>query len=111
MDDEHARRVGLNEAVFREVNERLQELADGVYADGAPLDLVCECGDRNCTARIRVEHEDYERARAQPRQFLVHPGHEMPEVETVIQKREGYDLIQKLRGLPGRIADETDPRS
>lgn len=103
------RRVGLNEAVFREVNERLAGLVDP-GADGERLDLVCECGDRECAQRIRAELADYEDARADAAQFLVAPGHAIAEVERVIQKRGDYDLIEKFSGLPREVAEQTDPR-
>lgn len=103
------RRVGLNEAVFREVNERLAGLA-AADESGERLDLVCECGDRECAERIRVELADYENARADAAQFLVAPGHAIVEVERVIQKRGDYDLIEKFSGVPREVAEQTDPR-
>ena len=45
---DRAERVGLNEAVFREVNERIEDLAEKLDLEDRPLDLVCECGDANC---------------------------------------------------------------
>jgi hypothetical protein len=110
---DRARLVGLNEAVFREVNERLDELAAeaGGRVGAGPLDLICECGDASCASRLRVDPDDYADARSQPRQFLVHPGHVATDVERIVQKRPGYDLIEKLPGLPAEIAEETDPRS
>lgn len=110
MGDSEAR-VGLNEAVFREVNERLRGFGDAGGAKEAMLDLVCECGDAACTARIEVASADYERARSQARQFLVAEGHVVESVETVIQKRDGWDLIEKHAGRPAEIAEKTDPRS
>src|SRR5262249_26787308 len=41
---EQERRVALNEAVFRGVNEELVDLADELRPEGAQLDLICECG-------------------------------------------------------------------
>lgn len=111
MGDDRARLIGLNEAVFRQVNERLEEQAAGGRAEVSRLDLICECGDASCTARLRVDAEDYARARSQPQQFLVHPGHVATDVERVVQKRRGFDLIEKLPGLPAEIAERTDTRS
>ncbi len=110
-DDDRARLIGLNEAVFRQLNERLEQLARGTRAEVNRLDLICECGDASCAARLRVDTEDYARARSQPQQFLVHPGHIATDVERVVQKRRGFDLIEKLPGLAAEIAEKTDPRS
>jgi hypothetical protein len=41
-------RIGLNEAVFREVNERIENLAETFDLKTQPLDLICECGDGTC---------------------------------------------------------------
>ncbi len=105
------KRIGLNEAVFREVNERIESLAVTLDLKSEPLDLVCECGDGACVQRITLSHAEYEQLRSDPRQFAVHPGHEIPGVETVVGKRKGYDIVEKDHGVSEQIAEQTDPRS
>jgi hypothetical protein len=109
-EDERARRIGLNESVFREVNERLQELANRFELREEPLDLVCECGSIDCDERIRVSAADYERIRSEPTLFVVVPGHEVPDVEDIVRQGSGYDVVEKRAGVPESIARETDPR-
>ena len=104
-------RIGLNEAVFREVNERIEGLAETFQLKGEPLDLVCECGDATCVQRLSMTHDEYEELRSDPRQFAVHPGHEIPDVESVVARKKGYDVVAKDRGTPERVAEETNPRS
>jgi hypothetical protein len=103
-------RIGLNEAVFREVNERIEDLAEKFDLKAVPLDLVCECGDADCVERISMTHAEYEGLRSEAHQFAVFPGHEYPDVERVIERRKGYDIVQKYKGAPERIAEQTDPR-
>lgn len=103
--------IGLNEAVFREVNERIEGLAETFDLTSEPLDFVCECGDAGCVQRITMSHAEYEQLRSDPHQFAVHPGHELPEVETVVDKRKGYDVVSKDSGVPEQVAEQTDPRS
>ena len=103
-------RIGLNEAVFREVNERIEGLAETFRLTQEPLDLVCECGDATCVRRITMTRSEYEQLRAEAHQFAVHPGHEIPEVETIVAKREGYEVVRKDEGVPEQIAEQTDPR-
>jgi len=105
------KQIGLNEAVFREVNERIEGLAETFDIQSEPLDLVCECGDATCVQRITMTRADYEELRSDPHQFAVHPGHEIPSVETVVGKRKGYDIVEKDRGVPEQVAERTDPRS
>jgi len=109
--DERIRRVGLNEAVFREVNERIEELAEEFRLERQLLNLVCECGDPTCVQQIQITRSEYESIRADPTHFAVFPGHEIPEVEDVVEKRNGYDLIRKKEGGPAEIAAETNPRA
>lgn len=109
-DVERARRIGLNEAVFRQINERLNELAEKFGSPGEPMDLICECGNVHCDERIRVGGEDYEALRSDPRLFAIVPGHEKEDVEDVVERRDGYDIVRKREGEPARVARATDPR-
>lgn len=106
--DERQRRVGLNEAVFREVNEQIQDVARRF--DMPALDLICECGNSSCVARISMSSEEYEQLRADPSQFAMAPGHEDASVESVIAREETYNLIRKHSGEPATLAAEHDPR-
>jgi len=110
MDAERERRIGLNESVFREVNERIEEAADSFGLAEPPLNLVCECGDAQCVEQISMLRSAYEELRSEPTHFAVFPGHEIPEVEEIVEKRKGYDLIRKHEGGPADVARETDPR-
>jgi hypothetical protein len=103
-------RIGLNEAVFREVNDRIENLAETFQLGSQPLDLICECGDASCVQRIHMTHAEFEELRSESHQFAVYPGHEAPDVETVIARRKGYDIVAKDRGVPRLIAERTDPR-
>ena len=109
--DDRTRRIGLTEALFREVNERVEELAKdfGVYDE--PLDLLCECGDGDCVERIRMPVAEYRELRSDATRFAVLPGHVIPDVESIVARREGYDVVEKHTGGAAEIAAETDPRS
>ncbi len=54
-------RAARNEALFREVNERVEDLHDSL-ASGSSADFVCECADDTCTQRITLPIATYERA-------------------------------------------------
>ena len=61
-------RQGRNEALFREVNERIKEVA----TDGS-AEFLCECGNEECTRPILMRLDEYEAVRADPLQFAVAP--------------------------------------
>jgi hypothetical protein len=85
-----------NESLFREVNSHIAEMeAQARRADWGPLPLVCECARTGCTAPIEVDPATFERVRAEPLWFLIAPGHEQPEIETVLERREGYFIVEK----------------
>lgn len=113
--EERQRRAGLNEAVFREVNERINDLQTHLEARELAVDeeliLICECAEAACTERITVSAGAYEQVRADGTRFLVAPGHVAPDVEHVVDEGREYDVVEKNPGPAAKLADETDPRS
>lgn len=108
--DERERRIGLNEAVFREANERIKDLNQTFATVTDRLLLVCECGDGACAAQISIPSAAYEELRGDSANFAIVPGHEIPDVEKVIAKHGEYDVVRKNEGIPRRVAEVTDPR-
>jgi hypothetical protein len=104
-------RVGRNEVVFREVNERLRELGEGSSLVAEHTAFVCECANVECTEHVRMTLDAYEEVRSDPKRFFVIPGHEELEFERVIDDRDGYLIVEKLSGGPAGIAIKEDPRS
>ncbi len=89
-------RVARNEASFREINETLEGgLRSAPREDGELSGFVCECGDRDCSALVHVTLPKYQEVREDPMQFLICPGHEMPEAENVIERGDRYAVVRK----------------
>ena len=105
-----AERIGLNEALFREVNERIEDVADALRSNPETLEILCECGSASCTERITLPRADYESLRSDAHLFAVYPGHDEPTVEEVVSRHEGYDVVRKCAGTAEKIAEETNPR-
>jgi hypothetical protein len=108
-EDARKRRVVENEALFREVNERVSDL-DAGFGRSAVIATVCECGDAGCFDRIDMPHAEYEALRADPATFAIVPGHDDPAVEEVVAERDGYHVVRKYIEAGGRFAAEHDPR-
>ena len=100
--------IARNEALFREVNERLEEVSGGRSTE--LTEYLCECGNADCTDAIALLDEEYERVRSDPLLFAVMPGHEIPDVEEILDSNERFSLVRKHAG-EGVIARATDPRS
>jgi hypothetical protein len=111
VSDEQARRVGLNESIFRQVNEQIESLNRNLGGELRTMTVICECADGDCAERLEIPVAAYEEVRADPRRYIVLPGHELPEFESVVAHTESYDVVQKREGDPAALARETDPRS
>jgi len=106
------RRKAANEAVFREVNERIEGLQrEFALAEHEPLQIVCECDRLDCVEHLSMALEAYERLRSDSASFVVVPGHEDPDVETVVGQAGDYVIVRKHAGAPREVAEDTDPRT
>jgi hypothetical protein len=110
-EQERERRIGLNESVFRKLNEQLKQLADQFELGDDSLLLVCECGYAECQKRLRVPPARYEGVRADSVRFIVAPGHELEDVEEVVETSGEFNIVAKRPGIPASVAEQTDPRS
>jgi antibiotic biosynthesis monooxygenase (ABM) superfamily enzyme len=105
-----SRRAAENQSAYRAVNEQIKDLNrtfDELGTFGS--EWLCECADTECTLRILATMEEYEAVRANPRTFLVYPGHEIAEVERVVGGNGHYTIVEKLDN-GGAIAEQLDPR-
>jgi hypothetical protein len=99
-----------NQALFREVNERIEQVGEGFATDG-PTSFLCECGNRECTQTIDLSHSEYERVRAHASRFVVALNHENPEAESLVEQNSRFAIVEVYAGAASRIARESDPRS
>ena len=99
MNDERARRVGLNEAIFRQVNEQIRDLNRGFGTEQGTMTVICECGHADCTERLELRVQAYERVRSDSRLYVIAAGHVFPELESVVESREGWEVVRKREGI------------
>jgi hypothetical protein len=109
--DERTRRIGENEALYRSINEKIEDLNASFGMVAESMAVVCECGQLECTEQIDLEIPMYERVRSDPALFVVVAGHEIPDVETIVEEHPGFNVIRKDRGGPAELARATDPRA
>ncbi len=101
-------RLAENEAMFRTANERMAGW-DELHSADAVEHYFCECADEGCRQKVGLRKADYERVRSNSRRFFVALGHEIPDVETVIEKHEGWAVIEKDPEVTETVAS-LDPR-
>jgi hypothetical protein len=106
-----------NEALIREVNERIESfdksLHDQGFRDSAmTFEFQCECGAGagqapGCEEQVEMTLNEYEELRAQDDRFVVHPGHERPELEDIVRKTERFLVVDKKPPAENVVADES----
>ena len=103
-----AQRLAHNEAIFRDINERIEA---GVWPGSAAggVTFTCECAALRCNVTLEMSVPEYEAVRAHSRRFLLAPGHEIPAIETVVHRGDGYIVVEK-QGEAAVAAEATDPR-
>ena len=106
-------RLAGNEALFREVNERVAEVAEQLEAlpTAESFKFTCECGNATCTEEIAMTLEEYEALRAVPNHFAVVDGHVLPEIERVVERKPSYLVVEKQEEEAVEVARKTDPRT
>jgi hypothetical protein len=107
-------RIARNEALFREFNERVEDVAETFdlrgEGDSLRIGFVCECGNLDCLERLDLTRAAYEEVRSDPRRFVVVPGHEDMSIARVVAREEGYLVVEKIDEA-AQVAVEHDPRS
>jgi hypothetical protein len=98
-------RLARNQALFRAVNERIEEIA----GDNSKVEFVCECSDTECIETVELRLTDYEEIRANPIRFVIKPGHEIDAIERVISEDGGSAVVEKNKAEGDLI--EMDPRA
>jgi hypothetical protein len=107
--DAREKRLADNETLFREVNERVRAVAQGHGSDQHRYAFFCECSNADCTLQLELTQTEYESARGHGSRFIVARGHELPEIEHVVERHAEWSLIEK-DGEAARIAEARDPR-
>ena len=103
------RRLGGNEATFRDVNETLR--AGKHVADARKLfPFRCECGVLGCNQILELTLPEYEAVRSSPTRFVIVPGHDIPGAEHVVAEHERYAVVEK-EGEAAKVAVDSDPRA
>ena len=81
--------LGANEALVREVNETVAEVAE-TYGPQEPVEVLCECADTFCAASIMLTSVEYEGVRAVSNHFVVKPDHVLPDIERIVERHADY---------------------
>lgn len=84
-----------NQLLLRDVNERIAEVAAGWTDD--PPEFLCECSNDACVETFVLSRDEYETVRSSPNLFVVLSGHEVLEVDRVVEAGERFSLVEKIK--------------
>ena len=107
--DAREERLAKNEVIFRDLNERIADIA-ATHDDDHLYEFLCECSNVDCTLRLPLTLAFYEDVRKVATRFVVAPGHDLPEIEDVLFRGDGYQIVTK-RGDAAVLVEDQDPRS
>jgi hypothetical protein len=107
--DPRQERLARNEALFRDVNERVRAIAARHGDDNHVYEFYCECSNADCTFHLRATLGQYEAVREHSARFLIVPGHSLPEIEQVVEENDDWWVVEK-HGEPAELVTELDPR-
>jgi hypothetical protein len=83
------------QALFREVNERIEQLAEEFGAGTGTVSLLCECANGGCLERIEISAADYLQVRRFPTRFLVKQGHVDRGTERIVREAGRFVIVEK----------------
>jgi hypothetical protein len=98
-----------NQILFREVNERVREVAAPLLGARKEGEFLCECGHEACIETIRLDVEEYEAVRASPHRFVMVPGHQDGKVEATPVQGNGRFVVVEISAFREQAASH-DPR-
>jgi len=108
VEGKRQQRAGAGESAIRDVNEGI-ERGQWPGDEDTPIGFRCECARVGCNQLVELTVRQYEQIRSHPKRFVVVPGHERPDVETVVATRPGYVIVEK-RDQAGAVAEQNDRR-
>lgn len=85
-----------NQALFREVNQRIAELSEKLddLDQGEQPGFVCECSELGCAELVGAPLDVYDRARDDPTLFLVLKGHEDLSHDAILEDLGAYLIVR-----------------
>ncbi len=106
MDEDRQRRLAMNEAVARDVNAAVEEVASGRHGQAERIELICECSRDSCAERILVTLDEYYAVRANAFRFMLIDAH----VDEAIERRvgtAGNATVVEKTGAGREVAGQT----
>lgn len=105
-EERFQRRAAAAEINGRRVNEAIEPESPERSAV-----FVCECGHFGCSETVEISVAGYEAVRTDFDRFFVVPGHEIDEVDEVVERHSDYLVVVKRKPEAREMARASDERS
>jgi hypothetical protein len=105
FEEARAERLTHNQALFRDINERVEQLVGRASDTTAREEFLCECASDACVQHITITLEQYREVRSSPVTFAVaaDEAHVFADIEQVVARHEGYWVVEK-QGKAAEVA-------
>ncbi len=112
MTDQASEERFQRRAAAAEINgRRVNEAIEPPERPGRTAVFVCECGNLGCSETVEISVAGYEEVRVDFDRFFVVPGHEIEEVDKVVERRPDYLIVVKRAPEAREMARASDERS
>ncbi len=96
-----AQRMRRNEELMEQLNRRIERTLDEIRDEAdedpdAPMAFLCECSRLECRERIEMTPSRFDRIHRDPDLFMLVQGHEMPDIERVVDQEGDVLIVRKL---------------
>ena len=105
FEEARAPRLTHNQALFRDINDRVRKLVGLAGETTFRKEFLCECASDACTEHIRITLAQYRHVHEAPITFAVVPdeAHVFADIERVTARNDGYWVVEK-QDEAGRVA-------
>ena len=112
LGQDRALRAARSQSLFREVNERVKLMSEGIDSAGSLTTWICECADDGCVGQVEMTLAEYNEIREDGARFFVVPSdeHVWHDVERVIRRNDRFWVVEKA-GEARRELIRLDPRA
>jgi hypothetical protein len=104
--DARTERIGRNEDLFRKVNDQIEGVNEAFGTITGTMSILCECGNPECIEQIDLTVDEYRTLRADPTRFALKPGHEISDVERIVERHGRYIVVEKAEGDAAKLAQD-----
>ncbi len=98
-----SRRIQNELVLARHNTERAKKVKvvmDQAEAVLLPIEFACECSEIHCTSPINMTIDEFAIAHQHNDQFVVIPGHEQTDIESIIVTEHNYLVVEKYALKP-----------